>query len=83
MANKEVNTIGKGVQNRILLGQCKFGLPKTCEEIIKENVKEYRGLFKAGEGSERFRELLVTERAPVANMAILNSQQNLSLQQLS
>lgn len=63
----------KAVQNKILLGQCKFGQPKTCEQILKENVKEYRGLIKAGDNSERFRELLVSERVTTANVAILNS----------
>ena len=80
VATKEVNMVVKAVLNKLLLGQSKVGEQVTCEEIIKQNAKEYRGLLKAGDGDDRFKELLSSERAPAPNMAILNSQQNLSLQ---
>ena len=47
VADKEVNTISKLMARNIEHGLYEIGPKKACEEVIRENLKEYKGIMKA------------------------------------
>lgn len=47
VAEKEANATVKAVVKNIESGLLQIGEHKTCEQIIKENIKDYRGIVKA------------------------------------
>jgi len=84
MADKEVILINKSIARNVEVGLQEVGEQKSCETIIKDNLKEYRGLIKA-ESSDlnpRFKEALNadTSRQAVAGGIPASIASNLSSQ---
>lgn len=47
VANKEVNAINKTLASDLDLRVTQIGEHKSCEQIVKENIKDYKGIVKA------------------------------------
>ena len=56
------------------MGLSKIGPPKTCERIIKLNLKDYRGLVNAENSdlNSRFKKLLSYHNAPTSTVQYPN-----------
>ena len=61
IADKEVTAITRAAVKSIKMGSCAIGAPKSCESVIRENVKDYKGIIKAvgyDSPSKKFKEIL-------------------------
>jgi len=95
VADKEVNLVNSSVTKSLQQGLHKVGPKKECDQIIKDNIKDYRGIIKAagfGSPNKKYKEILgaagLKDRVmgnsalPPGLASVLGSQQNLSLKQL-
>ena len=47
IADREVNSIIKSLSKDIALGLTEIGPLKRCEDVVKENLKDFKGIVKA------------------------------------
>lgn len=88
VANKEVDAIHKAVLKNIDLGMTEMGPPKRCEDVVRENLKDFRGIIKAvgyDSPNKKFKTILgVNSGTKGIEIATANpsTQVNLSMMQL-
>ena len=90
VADREVNSVIKAIKLDIEMGAIQIGQPKKCEDVIRENLKEFKGIVKAvgyDSPNPKFKKILglapsSTKLAVAAPNSQLGSQAQLSLMQL-